>query len=422
VLASIALFYSMIRHYKPRLKLKFKWGDLAEKIGAAVLAAALLVLLSILFYYPFSYWFRQGYTSVEIWKGDRTPLSSYLVHWGLFLFVIVSWMAWETYHWLKTTPQSALKALEPYKNWIIATLIFFLVLLIALLTLGVSIALVAIPVGLWVVFLMFRPERSDGCRFLLFLVGTALMLTLVVELIYMPGDVGRMNTVFKFYLEAWIMFALSAGVCLSWLVKSHRYWKSGLKTVWQVVLLVLVVSAALFTVTGTMDKITDRMADEAPHTLDGMAYMAYATYYDMETNMILEEDYQAIKWMQENVEGSPVLLEGQAYEYRWGNRFTIYTGLPGVVGWNWHQRQRRAALNNTAVQERVDAVNLFYTTEDITYVVDFLDEHDVSYIILGQLERAFYPGYGLDKFAAYEGKLWEIVYQYGSTIIYKVID
>ena len=422
VLASIALFYSLVRHYKPRLKLKFKGGDLIEKVGAALLAVALLVLLSFLLYYPFSYWFRQGYTSVEIWEGDRTPLNSYFIHWGLFLFLIINWMAWETYHWMKTTPQSALKALEPYNNWINATLIFFLVLLIALLILGVSVALVVIPVGLWVVVLMFRPGRSDGGRFLLFLIGTALMLTLVVELIYLPGDVGRMNTVFKFYLEAWIMFALSAGVCFGWLVKSLRYWKNGLRTVWQVLLMILVMSAALFTVTGTMDKINDRMVDEAPHTLDGMAYMEYATYYDMDTNMILEEDYQAIKWMQENVDGSPVIMEGQAYEYRWGNRFTIYTGLPGVVGWNWHQRQQRAALNNSSVQERVDAVNMFYTTDDMTYVVDFIEEHDVSYIILGQLEHAFYPGVGLDKFATFEGQLWEVVYQSGSTTIYEVIN
>jgi len=422
VFASIALFYSVLRHYRPRLNLKIKWGDLLEKLSVALLAVLALALLADLLYQPFSYWFRQGYTSIEIWEGDRTPLNSYLTHWGLFLFVIVSWMGWETYHWMKTMPQSALKSLKPYVHWINAGLIFFLILLIALLILGVSIALVAIPLGVWAVILMLRQGCSDGRRFLLFMIGTAVTLTLVVELIYLPGDIGRMNTVFKFYLEAWILFALSSGVCLGWVVKSLRYWNNRLEFLWQASLYILVASTALFTLLGTADKIRDRMATDAPHTLDGMAYMEYATYYDMGVDMVLEEDYQVIKWMQENIEGSPVILEGQAYEYRWGNRYTIYTGLPGVVGWNWHQRQQRAILRDNRVQERVDAVGTFYLTEDPAYVMDFIEEFDVSYIILGQLERVFFPGPGLDKFAAYEGELWEEVFRYNSTIVYEVLD
>lgn len=422
VFASIALCYSILRHYRPKLNLKIKWGEWIEKLGAAIFAILALALLSVLFYQPFSHWFRQGYTSIEIWQGDRTPLRSYFTHWGLFLFVIISWMGWETYRWLKTTPQSALNRLKPYKAWITASLIFFMILLLSLLILGVSIALIAVPVGLWAVILMLRPGCSDGRRFLLFMIGTAVTLTLVVELIYLPGDIGRMNTVFKFYLEAWIMFGLSAGVCVGWVVKSLRYWNNRLEFVWQAVLFILVASAALFTLLGTADKIRDRMAADAPHTLDGMAYMAYATYNDMGVEMDLEEDYQVIRWMQENAEGSPVILEGQAYEYRWGNRYTIYTGLPGVVGWNWHQRQQRAILRNNAVQERVDAVGTFYLTEDTAYVTDFIETYDVSYIILGQLERAFFPGPGLEKFSSYEGELWEEVFRYGSTIVYEVMD
>jgi YYY domain-containing protein len=422
VFASIALFYSIIRYYRPRLNLKWKQGELIEKLGVAFLAVLTLAFLADLLYQPFSYWFRQGYTSVEIWEGDRTPLNSYLTHWGLFLFVIVSWMGWETYHWLKTTPQSALKKLKPYKHWINVGLIFFLILLLALLILGVSIALIAIPIGLWAVILMLRSGSSDGQRFLLFMIGTAVTLTLVVELIYLPGDIGRMNTVFKFYLESWILFALSAGVCLGWVVKSLRYWNNRLEFFWQAAFFILVASAALFTLLGTADKIRDRMAPNAPHTLDGMAYMKYATYYDMGVEMDLEEDYQVIQWMQENIEGSPVILEGQAFEYRWGNRYTVYTGLPGVVGWNWHQRQQRAILRDNRVQERVDAVGTFYLTEDLAYVVDFIEQYDVSYIVLGQLERAFFPGPGLEKFAAYEGQLWKEVYRYKSTIVYEVLD
>jgi uncharacterized membrane protein len=229
-----------------------------------------------------------------------------------------------------------------------------------------------------------------------------------------------MNSVFKFYLQAWILFALSAGVCLVWLLKSLRYWRNRLVFFWQLGLFLLVVSAALFTVMGTTDKINDRMAPNAPQGLDGMSYMAYATYYDMGFEMRLVEDYFAIRWMQDHVEGSPVILEGQAYEYRWGNRFTIYTGLPGVVGWNWHQRQQRAVLRNNVVQERVNRVDTFYTTEDITYAVDFLQAYDVAYIVVGQLEQAFYPGPGLDKFETYDGQLWDAVYRVGSTTIYAV--
>lgn len=248
------------------------------------------------------------------------------------------------------------------------------------------------------------------------------MLTLVVELVYLPGDIGRMNTVFKFYLQSWIMFALSAGVCFGWVIKSLRYWHPRLTFFWQLILFLLVTSTFLFTTLGTTDKVRDRMNPEAATSLDGMAYMASATYYDMGVEMNLEEDYHAIQWMQDNVEGSPVILEGQAYEYRWGNRFTIYTGLPGVIGWNWHQRQQRAILRNNVVQERVDAVNIFYTTESIDVMLDFIEKYDVAYIVVGQLEHAFYPGGELDKFERYEGELWDEVFRYGSTVIYQVVD
>jgi uncharacterized membrane protein len=329
-------------------------------------------------------------------------------------------MGWETYHWMKTTPLSSLSKLEPYRNYIYAILMFFLIIVVGLTLMGVTVALIAIPVGLWAVVLMFRPGRSDGGRFHLFMIGTAVTLTLVVELIYLLGDIGRMNTVFKFYLQAWILFALASGVCFGWLVKSLRYWRGRLVFFWQMILFMLVTASLLFTVMGTADKIRDRMAPDAPRSLDGMAFMAYATYYDMGVEMQLIEDYYAIKWMQDNITGSPVILEGQAYEYRWGNRFTIYTGLPGVVGWNWHQRQQRAVLRNNDVQERVNGVDAFYTTEDKYDALDFIQTHDVSYFVLGQLERAFYPGPGLDKFQRYEGELWDPVYQTGTTIIYKV--
>jgi uncharacterized membrane protein len=169
-----------------------------------------------------------------------------------------------------------------------------------------------------------------------------------------------------------------------------------------------------------MDKMTDRMAADAPHTLDGMAYMPYASYGEKDVTFSLSEDYRAIQWMQRNVQGSPVIVEANTPEYRWGTRYTIYTGLPGVVGWNWHQRQQRAVTPDTWVFDRVDAVGEFYNTGIRSQVEDFLRRFHVKYIIVGQLERALYTPGGLQKFTDWNGSLWHEVYHDGQTVIYEV--
>jgi len=148
--------------------------------------------------------------------------------------------------------------------------------------------------------------------------------------------------------------------------------------------------------------------------------MAYAHYFDFGVSIDLSEDYHAIRWMQENVPGSPVIVEANCPEYRWCSRFTIYTGLPGVVGWNWHQRQQRALMSNQ-VWDRIGEITTFYTTSDPAAAQAFLRKYNVRYIIVGQLERAEYIGEGLLKFDAYKGELWQEAYRDGETVVYEVL-
>jgi uncharacterized membrane protein len=228
-----------------------------------------------------------------------------------------------------------------------------------------------------------------------------------------------MNTVFKFYLQAWVLFAVSSAAGLGWMLEEMLpAWRSQWRAVWEVALAVLVAGAFLFTVMGTQDKVTDRMAPETPLTLDGMAYMEFATQTEEGVAMDLSEDYRAIRWMQATVAGSPVIVEAKQGEYHWGTRYTIYTGLPGVVGWSWHQRQQRGPQAQE-VDQRINAVGEFYTTIDPSLAQNFLRKYNVSYIIVGQLERIVYPGHGLDKFDVYAGQLWDEVYRDGQTVIYK---
>lgn len=397
-----------------------------RSLAKILLPPLLLAALAVLFYSPFDAWFAQGYNALEVWKGAKTNIPSYLTHWGLFLFVITAWLFDETVDWMAKTPLASLGRVRRYRSAEILVAAALLALIGLLLWQGVVIALIAVPLGVWAALLLFRPDQPEAKRTVLFMIGTALALTLAVELVAVKGDIGRMNTVFKFYYQAWTLLSLSAAAALVWLWPKLPGWNKGWRNAWQVVLVVLVAGAAMFTLTATKAKISDRMVEDAPPTLDGMLYMDYATYTDGLTQenmreMDLSQDYRAIQWMRETVSGSPVIVEANTPEYRhWGTRYTIYTGLPGVIGWNWHQRQQRTVTPDTWVYDRIADIEAFYQTTDRDQAEAFLKRYNVRYIIVGQLERIWYPGAGLDKFKQYNGVLWDQVYAEGETVIYKV--
>jgi uncharacterized membrane protein len=107
------------------------------------------------------------------------------------------------------------------------------------------------------------------------------------------------------------------------------------------------------------------------------------------------------------------------HEYEWCARFAMYTGLPSVVGWNWHQRQQRVFMA-ASVEDRILDVGVFYNSPDVEPARQFLKEYDVRYIVIGQLERAEFSPEGIAKFEQFAGQYWQEVYRDGSTVIYEV--
>jgi YYY domain-containing protein len=423
-LGMVAIAYALWRHYDAQ---RASWlapiPPIFRRILLPALGVLLLVGLTLLLYRPYTWWYGQAYGSVELWTRGRTPTSSYLTHWGLFLFVIGSWMIWETRDWMARTPLSALRKLEPYRLAIQSAALLLLLVTGGMLWIGVHIAWLALPLAAWAGVLLFRPGLSEPKRVVLFLFGTGLLITMMVEVIVVVGDIGRMNTVFKFYLQVWTLFAVGAGAALGWLLQEIPAWTPRWRAAWQIPFVLLVATAAMFTLLGTTAKIKDRMEPRAPHTLDGMAFMEYASFYELGQVMDLSQDYAAIRWMQENVPGSPVIVEANSGRlYSWFSRFTIYTGLPGVLGWDNHQRQQRALLPPDWVNQRLVEINQFYLTTDEQAARAFLHKYDVRFIIVGQLERINYPGAGLEKFSAFDGYLWRMVYQDRDTEIYQVLE
>jgi uncharacterized membrane protein len=127
-------------------------------------------------------------------------------------------------------------------------------------------------------------------------------------------------------------------------------------------------------------------------------------------------DYQAIRWLQENVQGTPVLAEAPVGYYReFGVRASSFTGLPTLAG--MHESEQRYGWQ---VGPRSAQARNLYTTVDPQRTIDLLGELDIEYVYVGPLEQIEYPG-ALAKFdrLAQGGQL-EVAYRNELVVIYQV--
>ncbi|GIV84493.1 MAG: hypothetical protein KatS3mg052_1500 [Candidatus Roseilinea sp.] len=411
-------------------------SDEGESLGRRRLLSAIIralpslvafVALTRLAMAPYLVNYGSAYNEVVPWSGDRTRLETYITIYGLFLIPIGFYLLRGLFVEGRT-PRIILGA---------ATVVGCA--LGALLALGEApIALIAAPVMLLAFASAWLPGRSSPTRLLWLMTAGAFALTLFVELFTLRGDIGRMNTQFKFYIQAWLLLSVSAALALVWSVEAlfaggraaaharpQAFWRVAFTAAFAVAFFL----AMLYPVFAIPAKVDDRYVRTAPRGLDGMAYMPYAMrneeFAGRQAEFPLRHDYDAIRWMQDNVAGSPTIIEEGAAggnQYRWSARFSIYTGLPTVVGWEWHQRQQRAALGAPVVEDRVADVREFYSTTDIERARLLLRRYDVRYVIVGEMERLYNDPAGFDKFEAMvEAGDLRIAYQNPGVTIYEVV-
>ena len=387
---------------------------LTRTAARAFVYLTIFVLFCYGLYYPFSCWYAQGYGAFSLWKGPGTPLISFLMHWGLFLFILFSWYAAEAVRSIQSSPR-------PLRRLLCAILLV-VICAAAGFALNMQPATIVLPFAALSVPLLASRERplSQRIEALLFLIGG--LLCLAVEYAVLSGDVGRMNTVFKTYLQVWIFWGLAASAALIRLMPRVAALARPWRQIWLVMLVLLLSASALYPVMAIPDKLADRFSGLPAASLDGMAYMRHARHVEKGRAIELSDDYAAIQWLQEHARGLPVIVEAHTPEYRWGNRFSIYTGLPAVIGWSWHQRQQRNTVPSQWVFSRIEEVRQFYTTTDEAVAAAFLRRYGVFYIIVGELERIYYPGPGLDKFEAPGARHWKPVYRTATTVIYEAED
>ena len=391
-------------------------------IAQAIVLSGVLVGLALLAFVPFSSNFGAGFTSVAFWEGSQTYLGRYLSVHGLFLFLVGSYLLLEVRRWAQGWSPAGMQQLEGSGWLLLLILLLYLIILVLLMVMGYYVVPLALTLTAVAGLLGLRSGLPRHRRMVLILIASALGLTIFVEFFIVEGTIGRMNTVFKVYMQVWMLLSIVGGVTAVWLWPPIRRTQT-VKRVWQVSAGLLLFAALLYPVQATAAKWNIRMSKDAPVTLNGMAFLEYVSYNDQNGLVPLEHDYDALLWMQRHIAGSPVIAEGYSGNYyrSVGNRVAMYTGLPSIIGWAGHQDQQRAAMPGNKVGSRINDVNQLFNTTEIQEALNIIDRYDVSYIYVGQLEWVTYAPNGLNKFdqMVAEGYLEE-VYENEGTSVYAV--
>ena len=410
-------------------------------VRQAALWSGVLAVLSYVAYLPFHA--RNAVYNAGIHSSiEQTAIIHYLGVNGLFLFLVVSYLAYEGRIYLVRAMNANLDPDTRRRNLVIRTLWAMLASPAVMVGVSVTIVLTAylIAAGYGTVAFLFlltlaaavlavfrvleRSREASLHLFILTLLIGALSLGILVDLVTVNNDIDRMNTVFKLYLQAWVLYALASAVVLWYLASAvNLSWRriTWAKGLWAGALALLIVGVSVFPVLGTRERLADRFS--AGYVgLSGTEFMERTVYRDPNGPIILRWDWAAIQWLRDNVEGSPVIAEGstEPVRYLWGNRVSIYTGLPTIIGWNWHQIQQRLG-EQEVIGQRLGHLTTLYTTTDESLAVEIIDRYSVAYIYVGELERLYYPEEGLAKFNRMEDKGVTRVYDNPQVSIYRVL-
>ncbi len=411
-------------------------------VRQAALWSGVVVVLSYVAYLPFHA--RNAVFDAGIHSSiEQTAFIHYLGVHGLFLFLAVSYLAYEGRRYLARILGTGAGSRDKKRNLVIRTLGAMLASPAVMVGVSVSIVLTAylIAAGYGTVAFLFlltlatavlavfrvleRSREASLHLFVLTLLIGALGLGIVVDLVTVNNDVDRMNTVFKLYLQAWVLYALASAVVLWYLAGAvNLSWRriTWTKGLWMGMLALLVIGVSVFPVLGTRARLADRFSTGYVG-LSGTEFMEHTVYRDPNGPMILRWDWAAIQWLRDNVEGSPVIAEGstEPERYLWGNRVSIYTGLPTIIGWNWHQIQQRFGEQED-IGRRLGHLTTLYTTTDESVAAQIIDRYNVEYIYVGELERLYYPEEGLAKFNRMGDKGVTRVYDNPKVSIYQVLQ
>lgn len=339
---------------------------LASDRKQALVQAASVVLVSLVMALP--YWGTPlGRSNIQL-VDSPIGLSDGLVLFGPFLGVLLMWSL-DQFH-----SRKIILAL------IVASLSFTLLI-------GNLRGLATIALALVLASLYRQPRQPQ--REVAGLLATAGLLTLIGSEYFTVFD--RMNTVFKYQFEAWILLGLASAIALSEMARRRA------ATIACALILMLGMPTSALTLWAWWN---NPKAAAAEPTLDGLAYLAGED----------RPQALAVDWLQK-LPGQPALLEAVGPPYGPYARLSAYTGLPSLLGWNYHVWQH--GHDHGTILQRQQRVEATYTLPGSG---ETAAKPAIHYAALCQLEK---DTYGQDAGSHWREAGWRQVFHSQSCDIWR---
>lgn len=398
--------FVLVAHFIITNKLSLISVKSSVKLIAAIGATA---AFSYLLYLPYHASYKVDKT-ISFVDSGRTSLISYLAIYGVFIYLLYSFV-------MLNHKKSNLKPGYYNLSLILLSVTASAVILISAIELKsfildnagnpkineLELLVLLVPLLILSAISIIR-EKDKNRVFVLILIITGIFISLFCEFLYIKDALGsgnpeyvRLNTVFKLYLQNWVLWGASAGAIVFYFRENFTGGK-----VWSIIAIILILMISIYPVFATIGK---SVGFGGKSTLDGEAYVSREH----------PQDYEAVLWFR-NISGQPVVLQAPGDLYQWNTYVTAFTGLPTVIGWAGHEKNWRYPYGYE-VDSRWSDAGTIYTSLIPDDVDALLQKYNVSYIYFGDAEIRKYSSPKL--FEAHPER-FERVFEYGDVVVYKV--
>ncbi len=245
------------------------------------------------------------------------------------------------------------------------------------------------------------PSASPVASFIFLLIVLGGLLVLAPDFVFLRDQFSsRLNTIFKFYYQAWLLWSMAAAFAVAVLLRE-------LRRIWGGIflggLLILLAMALTYPALSIPNK-TNSFQPVSALTLDDFTRIQRGN----------PDEAAAILWLESAPDGVIVeaVPEGGG-SYTGFARISEYTGLATVLGWVGHEDQWRGSRAPQGTRQ--DDIAQLYSTPNWDTASALLKKYNIRYVYVGDLERSTYA---LQE-AKFQHNLTQ-VFQQGNETIYEV--